>query len=421
MRRILLFVFIAYFFLLGFFSREIGGLPYSNLIDVLLIFLWGAVVIKTPKEDYKLVANDLVYLFSFWFIVSLLEGFNPGSSTIGWASEIRSTALYPFLLIPLVFLIFRNNKHLDVFLILIIVLSTLAGLNGIKQLYFGPSRGEQMFLDEGGYVTHILFGQLRVFSFYSDAGQFGASQAHLGLVSVILATGPFKTWKRLLFLVAGCVMLYGMLISGTRGALFALIVGAFFAIVLSKNFKFILIGGIIACSFLFMLKFTNVGNSNYQIYRLRSAVNPNDPSLIVRLNTQRNLREYMSSRPFGGGLGVIGYNGTEYNSDKYLSTVAPDSYFVKVWAMYGIVGFTIWLSIMSYILGKGCGICWKTEDEALKVKLIALTSGFAGILFCSYGNEVINSPPSSFIVYISLFFIFIGPKLENMDKSTLLS
>jgi len=335
-------------------------------------------------------------------------------------SEIRSTALYPALVIPISFLIFRSNRDLDIFLILIVGLSTLAALNGIKQLYYSPSSGEQRFLDEGGALTHVLFGQLRVFSFYSDAGQFGASQAQLGVISLVLATGPFKKWKR--FILFGCALLmfYGMLISGTRGALFALIVGAFVAIILSKNMKVILIGGLIACSLLFILKFTYIGNSNYHIYRLRSAVNPDDPSLRVRLNTQIRLREYMSSRPFGGGLGVIGHNGTLYNKDKYLSTIPPDSYFVKVWAMYGIVGFTIWLAIMLYIFGKCCGLVWNTEDELLKVKLIALTSGFVGVLFCSYGNEVINSLPSSFIVYISLVFVYMGPKLETIKKSTLL-
>lgn len=420
MRRFLLYVLVAYSFLIGFFSREFSGLPYSSFMEILIITLLMAVVIKTPKTEYNLLKNDLIYLIWFWLLVSLLEGLNPGSSTLGWMSEIRSTALYPALVIPISFLIFRSNRDLDIFLILIVGLSTLAALNGIKQLYYSPSSGEQRFLDEGGALTHVLFGQLRVFSFYSDAGQFGASQAQLGVISLVLATGPFKKWKR--FILFGCALLmfYGMLISGTRGALFALIVGAFVAIILSKNMKVILIGGLIACSLLFILKFTYIGNSNYHIYRLRSAVNPDDPSLRVRLNTQIRLREYMSSRPFGGGLGVIGHNGTLYNKDKYLSTIPPDSYFVKVWAMYGIVGFTIWLAIMLYIFGKCCGLVWNTEDELLKVKLIALTSGFVGVLFCSYGNEVINSLPSSFIVYISFVFVYMGPKLETIKKSTLL-
>ncbi|RYD69093.1 MAG: O-antigen ligase domain-containing protein, partial [Sphingobacteriales bacterium] len=150
-------------------------------------------------------------------------------------------------------------------------------------------------------------------------------------------------------------------------------------------------------------------------------LNPDDPSLHVRLNTQAALREYMSSRPFGGGLGVIGANGMQYNSDRYLSTVQPDSYFVKIWAMYGIVGLIIWLGIMLYIFGKCCGIVWNLPDGGLKIKMIALTAGFAGILFCSYGNEVINTMPSSIVVYLSWVFVFISPQLAKQEKSLLLS
>jgi hypothetical protein len=128
----------------------------------------------------------------------------------------------------------------------------------------------------------------------------------------------------------------------------------------------------------------------------------------------------MSSRPFGGGLGVLGFN-ARYNQGTYLATVQPDSYFVKVWAMYGIVGLTIWLSIMLYLLGKCYGIVLKIHDKELQIKAIALTSGFAGILFCSYGNEVINNMPSSFVTDMSIVFIYLCPLLENKKKSTLLT
>jgi O-antigen ligase len=421
MRRILLFLLVAYSFLFGILGREVGGFQYGLLFEAFILITWMAVAAKTPKEEYSRINSDLFYLFLLWFVISILQVVNPGSSVLGWLAEIRTAAFYPFMIVGLGLLIFRSHRDLDIFLILVIGLSTLASINGIKQLYLGPWPGEQRFLNEGGYVTHILWGQLRVFSFYSDAGQFGASQAHVGLMSIILALGRFKRNTRLLLLGCGLILLYGMLISGTRGALFALIVGVFTAIILSKNLKVILIGGLFACSFLFILKFTYIGNGNYQIYRLRTAVNPEDPSLNLRFNTQRMLREYMSSRPFGGGLGVIGHNGTLYNADRFLSKVPPDSYYVKVWAMYGIVGFTIWLGIMLYILGKCCGIVWNIKDSLLKVKMIALTSGFAGILVCSYGNEVINNMPSLVVISLSLVFVFIANRMDETPSVKLLT
>lgn len=409
---------IFYCFTFGILGREVGHFPYGTLQEGIMLLGWLTVIFTADKHDWKLLNNDFVWLLTIWFIVSVLEVGNPaGASPQGWLQEVRAAALYPFLIVPLGFLLLKKNKDLNTFLYLILGLSLLASLNGLKQMYIGLSPGEQRFLDEGASNTHLLWGRLRVFSFYSDAGQFGASQAHIALIALILALGPFKLWKRAVLLIAALIMIYGMLISGTRGALFALIIGILLAIVLSKKFKVMIMGGIVAFAFIGFLKFTNIGNGNYQILRLRSALDPKEASLNVRLMNQKILRDYLSSRPFGGGLGVIGVWGEVYNKDKFLSTVQPDSYWVKVWAMYGIVGFILWFGIMMYILGKCCGIVWKTQDKMLKIKIMALTSGYAGILFCSYANEVINTAPSSFVVYISWVFIFISPKIEEEIKN----
>ncbi|WP_443939070.1 O-antigen ligase family protein [Pedobacter sp. MW01-1-1] len=371
-------------------------------------------IITVPKQNWANLKTDVFYLFLFWFILSLLEVVNPaGANVIGWLKEIRAAAEYPLLILMLTFLLFNTKKDLDNFLFIVVLLSTIAALDGIKQLHIGLSRGDSIFLASGGANTHVLWGRLRVFSFYTEAAQFGASMAHICLVALILSFG--KVSKKIKYILWGCsaLMFYGMLISGTRGALFALVPGAFFAILLSKKLKVLLVGGIIGLLFLGFLKFTFIGNSNYEIYRLRSALNVNDPSLKVRMNSQRILKEYMSNLPFGGGLGVTGANGMQYNQDKFLSKVQPDSYWVKVWVMYGIVGFVIWISMMTYILGKCCGITWRIRDPDLKNKAIALTSGYAGILFCSYGNEVINTMPSTIIVYASIALVYMIPKLDE--------
>lgn len=289
----------------------------------------------------------------------------------------------------------------------------LGTLNGLKQLYIGLSPGEQQFLDEGNAKTHLLWGKLRVFSFYSDAGQFGASQAHIALIALILAFGPFKTWQRLTLGAAAGLLMVGMLISGTRGALFVLVMGIGVALLISKNIKALVLGSLLALGALYVLKYTQIGNSNYNIYRMRTALDPKDASFNVRQNNQLILRDYLADKPFGGGVGTIGTWGIKHNPDAFLSKIPPDSYWVKVWAMYGIVGFIIWFGFMLYILGKCCGIVWNIRDPKLRIKLNALTAGFAGILMCSYGNEVINFMPSALIVYISWAFVYLGPSLDS--------
>jgi O-antigen ligase len=218
--------------------------------------------------------------------------------------------------------------------------------------------------------------------------------------------------------LAGCsaLLLYGMLISGTRGAMFVLIVGVFVYLILSKQAKVLVLGSLLAGTALFGLKYTSIGSSSPSIVRMRSSLNPQDASFQVRLKNQAVLREYLTSRPFGGGVGSIGTWGRKYNPGRFLSEVPPDSYFVKVWAMYGIVGFVLWFGLMLYILGKCGGIVWKLRDPGLRQQLLALTAGFAGILMCSYGNEVMNQMPSAMIIYLSWVFVFRGPALDAMSQ-----
>ncbi len=410
-----IYVLIIYCFVCRLFTRELGiNFPLGLVIEALLILSIISASITVPKENWKNLNNSLFYLFLGWFIISVLEVVNPaGANIIGWLNELRSIAEYPLLIVIIGFLIFNSNKDLDDFLYLTIGLSVLGALYGIKQLHFGLSRGDYSFLENGGAATHMLWGRLRVFSFYAEASQFGSSQAHIGLMALILSFRKVKPKIRLLLMICSIIMLYGMLISGTRGALFALVPGAFLALILSKKIKVLILGGALAIMFLGVLKFTTIANGNYQVYRLRSALNPDDPSLNVRFESQRVLKNYMSNIPFGGGLGVTGYNGMIYNPGNFLSKVQPDSFWVKVWIMYGIVGLVIWISMMTYILGRCCGIVWRIKNEDLKIKAIALVSGFSGILICSYGNEIINAMPSSIIVCISLVFLYNIPKLEK--------
>lgn len=407
--------YVVYCFFVIFLLRHFDSFKFGNLTDILLIIPWIAMLMKPEKYDWSSIKNDYVYLVGVWGIVNLLQLLNPeGASLMGWLHEVRFTLLNWLFIAPLAFILLNSRKDLNRFLVVIIVLSVISTIYGIKQLFIGVSSSEEAFL--AGSPTHRIFGQLRVFSFFSDAGQFGASQAHLGLVALILGLGPFKPWIRICLFVAAGLLLYGMLISGTRGALFVLVSGGVVALLLSKKFRIFLIGSALMLCFVGFLKYTTIGQGYYEIRRLRSALNPEDASLNVRFENQQRLRAILATKPFGGGVGVSGSNGIIYNSDKVLSTIPPDSYWVKVWVMYGITGFTIWFAINMFIIGKCCGVVWNIRDEALRVKLIALTAGTVGVFVCSYGNEVINGYPSSLIVYMSWGLVLNARKFDMQVK-----
>ncbi len=411
--------FIIYCFAVMVINRHIDDVPFGLGMEALLLLTWLAVAFHQSKEyKWSQLQNDLCNLTLVWFIINLLELGNPaGASPVGWFYEMRGSALYWFLTVPLAFLLFNRRRDLRTFLILIIGLSVLGTLYGIKQHVWGVDKMEQAWLDAGAYRTHVLWGQLRIFSFYSEAAQFGASQAHIGLMCLILALGPYATWKRVVLACAALLLFYGMLISGTRGALFVVVVGGFIYLALSKQVKILILGSLLAVAAFGVLKYTYIGNGNANIVRLRTSLDPNDPSLQVRVKNQAILREYLANRPLGGGVGTIGMWGITYNKGSFLSTIAPDSYFVKVWAEYGIIGLLIWLGISLYILGKCCGIVWNTRDPHLRQQLLALTAGYGGILVCSYGNEIMNQMPSAMLIYISWVFVFLGPQMDQPKQA----
>ena len=407
--------FIFYCFIIPGLGRHISGPQFGLGQDGLLVLTWlGVIFHRSGKFRARHLNNDLVWLAIVWMIITILQIGNPERpSILGWVYEMRSATLYWVLTIPLAFLVFNKKSDIDLFLYIIIILSLIGALYGMKQLYIGIDAAEQRWLDEGAAKTHLLFGKLRIFSYYTEAGQFGASQAQLAIMCMILAIGPHKMPKKIFYAICALFIFYGMLISGTRGALMAFAGGGFVFLALSKQVKVLLLGSIVGLGFLGMLKYTNIGQGNAEIARLRTALDPKDASFQVRLANQQIIRDYLSSKPIGAGVGASGQWGVQYNQDKFIAQVPPDSLYVKIWVMYGIIGLIIWMGIMFYITGKCCGIIWNTRDPILKNQLSALCGGATGILLCSYGNEVLNQMPSSAIVYISWVLIWLSPRWDS--------
>lgn len=415
--RIGLISFIFYCFLMPTIGKHIVGPQFGLLVDALLVITWLAVFFyQGNKFRFRHLDNDLVWLALIWFGITVLEIGNPTRPNImGWLQEMRSSSLYWLLVVPLTIFIFNKKTDISLFLNIIIVMSFLGAVYGMKQLYIGVDGAEHQWLEEGAKKTHILFGKLRVFSYYSEAAQFGASQAHLAVICIVLTVGPYSIGKKIWYGFAGLLIFYGMLISGTRGAMGALVGGMFIFLILIKQTRILVIGIVIGIGFVGMLKFTSIGSGNDQIRRLRSSLDPNDPSLQARLINQRILKDIMASKPIGMGVGTIGQWGRTYNKHIATNNIPPDSLYVKMWAMYGVIGFIIWFGMMLYIVGKSAGIIWETRDPVLRNQLISLCAGSFGSLVCSYGNEVMNALPSSAIVYISWAFVFISPKWDSKE------
>jgi cell division protein FtsW (lipid II flippase) len=266
----------------------------------------------------------------------------------------------------------------------------------------------------GNSITHILFGKLRVFSFFTDAGQFGASQGHAGAVFIITAIGLKNNRDKWFLFIAGFLALYAMMISGTRGAISVPLGAGLLFIILSKRTSLIIVGGILMVVIFVFFKFTTIGNNVYAIKRMRTAFDPNDPSLQVRLSNQRLLKTYMATRPIGGGIGSTGGFGKQFSPGNILAETPTDSWYVIIWTEQGVVGLTLHLFILFYILTKSSlVIMFRLKNEELKFTIMGLTCGMFGIMIAAYGNAIFGQMPTGITLYMSMAWMFMAQKMDN--------
>jgi hypothetical protein len=413
--RGMLAVFVVNYFAMGL-ARYVPA-PMGLSVDGILVLTWIALFFSqfNEKMSWKKAWKGVSICALIWFLYALFQFFNPEAvSRVAWFYAMRGVSLYMLLTVPLVFLLLDHEKHLDLMLKLWAVFTLLGVAKGIMQHVLGPDPWEQQWLNEIGGKTHLLPGGLRIFSFFTDAGNYGGSMAFSGVVFSILAlhTTPFR--KKLFLGTVALAAFYGMIISGTRGAIAVPLAGFTLYAILSKKVKVVLLGGVLLFAAYAFLKFSTLGGSVYEIRRMRTALDPDNPSLMVRKENQRLLKGYLASRPFGGGIGSAGNWGLRFSPGTFLAETPTDSWYVQIWAEQGRVGLTLHLVILGFVLVSSSRISmYKLETRDMKGKATALTAGMFGVMIASYGNGIIGQMPNGIILYMSMAFIAMMPRWEQ--------
>lgn len=397
--------------------------PIGFAMDGIMILTFLALIFSRFRErvDWSPSGKPVTFLAIVWLGYFIFQLINPEArSTEAWIAG-RSTGFHFLFVVVLTFMFIDSNKRLETFLYIWGAFSILASLKGMGQLFFGVDAAEQAWLDNGAAQTHVLFGKLRIFGFYTDAGNYGANQGYSAVVSLIYAMTK-KGWPKIFFISVGVLGLYGMLISGTRGAIAVPFAGFMTFFVLRKNIK-VLSAGVLFVALIFVFfKFTTIGNGNDQIRRMRTGFDPNNPSLLVRKKNQAILKTYLASRPFGGGVGHGGDKAQRFLPHAFLSHVATDSWYVMIWVEMGIVGLVLHLIILFYVIGTASfKVMFRIRDPIAKLRMSALIAGMAGVIVASYGNEVLGQMPNSLLIYASMAIIsspeiFERPKENNVMK-----
>lgn len=402
-------------------SRYIPA-PVGLTVDAMLFLTLITVIFSqfNHKVEWKQVARDYTYFTIAWFIMTVLQLFNPETvSREAWFYAMRAYALYSVLTVPLVYLIFNKPKDLDLLINLCLWFTVLAILKGLMQKYVGVDRWEQQWLNQpGNFRTHILFGQLRVFSFFSDAGTYGGSMGYFGVLFIVLGIHDTRRRKKTIYFIVGIMSLYAMLISGTRSAIAVPLTGFVIYTVFTKKFKvMLLLGGIIFAIF-FFFKYTTIGQGNYDIRRMRSAFDDDNASLNVRKENRKLFADYLRTRPFGGGVGSAGNWGMRFTPNTFLAQTATDGWYIQVWAEQGIVGLIFYSIMIAYIAIKSTLIIFFRLKKPENIfKAIAFTSGMFGLMVSSYSASSLGQMPNTIIVFASMTLISLMTKWEQEEKS----
>ena len=285
-----------------------------------------------------------------------------------------------------------------------------------KQKNFGFTNGENSWLQGAGRNTHIIQGGslIRYFSIYSDAANYGIGIASTAIAFIIFGITAKVLKYKLFFLIVGFTATWAMFPSGTRTAIVCFIAGFMAYVFLSKSFKIAIPISIVFAIFVFILAFTNIGNGNQQIRRMRSAFDKNDASANTRSINQAAMKKYMAEAPWGIGMAVGYKNVPANNKYTFMATVPPDSEYVFIWIHTGVIGITIFLICTAIML---IGACWIVFFKLKSPSLRGIGAGFCCAMVSQqlggYGNQVLMQFPNCLVFYGGLTIVYILPHIEQ--------
>ena len=396
------------------------GIPMSMYNEMLEIILLALAIIDVKNSHYERLANIMLFVLLIWCGFCTLEILNDtcdlGIQMGAWYTGARMMGfqlLYAFL----VFILYITTpKNLNKYLVVWGLLSIFAALWVWKQQNIGLTPMENAFLQGRGRTTHIINGgaTIRLFSIFSDAANFGINMAATAIAYLIFAINTKVKLYRLFFLFVGLICTWAMFPSGTRTATFCLFAGAAVYIFLSKSIKIAVPVSILFALVFFILAFTEIGNGNASIRRMRSGFNKDDASANQRTINQAVMKKYLQDAPWGIGLGMGYENVPANNKFRKLATIPPDSEYVFIWIRTGPIGITIFLITTAIMF---IGACWIVMFRLKSKSLCGIGAGlccaFVSIQLGGYANQVLMQFPNCLLFYGGLSIVYALPFIEK--------
>lgn len=416
-----MFTFWALFVINYFIQMKDISLPVPMSLpnEVLQLLLLAIAIIdarETPhfERAINLMLLSLMIWCGFCTLQALNDTCNLGFNFEAWYTGARLMAfqiLYTFI----VFSVYINSPEVLLrYIKLWAILSLFSVFWVWKQQNIGFTPAEKLWIESRGRSTHILNAGtlIRYFSTFSDAANFGCNAAATTVAFILFGiTSKIRT-DRILYLITGVLVFWGMFASGTRTGIFCVAAGFILYIFLSKSFHIAIPFTITFAFFAFILIFTDIGNGNQQVRRMRSAFNKDDASANVRDINKEAIKKYIRDAPWGIGLGM-GYNVPANNKYAKLATIPPDSEYVYIWIRTGPIGITLFVVTTLLMLAGACStVFFKLKSRSLMGIGSGFCCAFVSIQLGGYANQVLMQFPNCLIFYGGLSIVYILPFIE---------
>lgn len=393
-------------------------IPTSVPNELLQILLIAIALIDIRKEQlWGRTLNLMFFSLSVWagfcFIEVLNDTCGLGINIAGWYGLTRMMC-FQIIYIFIVFTLYISSPEILLkYLRVWAAFSLFAVFWTWKQKTFGLTTAENIWFENAGRRTHFVSGVMRYWSTFNDAANYGCNAAGSALAFLVTSITSKVKWDRYFFGITGILVTWGMFQSGTRTAMFSMIAGFLVFLVLSKSFRIMVPSAIVGGILLGLLIFTNIGQGNNQIRRMRSAFNKDDASANVRTINQQTIRKYMQDAPWGIGYGASWDNVPANNKYNKLSKIPPDSEYVFIWVHAGPIGLTVFLITTAFMIVGACFITmFRLRSRSLMGIGAGLCGAFVAIQMGGYANQVLMQFPNCLIFYGGLTIVYLLPYLE---------
>ena len=300
-------------------------------------------------------ASKLVF---FFLVLGLIQVFNPNQGEGVSALLVGFTGVMINLIPISFFFIGRSISDHAVtqrMIKTVILIGVLTALYGMSQVFFGFRGFERSFIARG-FNALTVGGTTRPFSTFNNPAEF-ASYLHIAATASFAMALFSPRGKRLMWLVATCVIFYGGFLTGSRG--FTVKVGLSVIVLLAARAKnrtlafgviVILVTGVVywssSTSSDSTIQDREVGQSQLIEQQLRALRDPFDAEKSTVPVHFAQFREgvtfAVTKRPFGMGTGIATRGGAKFGGNGAATELDIGDVFLGL----GIVGGVLYLLII---------------------------------------------------------------------------